>query len=123
MLRDFVRKLIADRRITAAHDLSDGGLAATLVEMCLASGRGAKIELPAGDAHVALFAEDQARYVITCTAGKAAALIDEAGQAGVPAPRIGTVTGNGLIVLGHATISLNMLREAHEGWFPAFMDG
>jgi hypothetical protein len=41
--------------------------------------------------------------------------------AGVPATRIGTVTGSGLIVMGEASISINKLREAHEGWFPGFM--
>jgi len=34
----------------------------------------------------------------------------------------GTVTGQaGLIVEGGASISLDELRAAHEGWFPAFM--
>ena len=36
--------------------------------------------------------------------------------------RIGTVTSTaGLIVEGCASISLEELRQAHEGWFPAYM--
>ncbi len=120
---DFVRRLIRTAKVNAVHDISDGGLAAALAEMCLASGRGARIELPPKDGHVALFAEDQARYVLTCPPDAAAALIREAEAAGIDLMQIGSVSGNGLIAMGYATISLNMLREAHEGWFPAFMDG
>ena len=120
---DFVRQLIHDGEITAAHDISDGGLAAALAEMCIASNKGAKIDLPAGPAHIPLFAEDQARYIITCQPGKAVALIRQAQGQKVDALKIGTVTGNALTVLGHATISLNTMRGAHESWLPAFMDG
>ncbi len=90
--------------------------------MSLASGIGCKIELPGGnDTHAALFGEDQARYVITCRPMDAHGLIGAAEDAGVSAARIGTVTGSGLIVMGEASISLNKLRAAHEGWFPDYM--
>ena len=120
---DFIRQMIHEGAITAAHDISDGGLVAALAEMCLASDKGAKIELPAGDGYIPLFAEDQARYVVTCQPSKAVALIKQAQGHKIPAQNIGTVTGTGLTILGHATISLTMLRQAHESWLPAFMDG
>ncbi len=41
---DFVRALIADGRVTAAHDLSDGGLLVALAEMAMASGIGATLD-------------------------------------------------------------------------------
>jgi phosphoribosylformylglycinamidine synthase subunit PurL len=72
--------------------------------------------------HVALFAEDQGRYVVTCLAREAAKVITDAHAKGVDVSRIGTVTSKaGLIVEGAASISLEALREAHEGWFPAYM--
>jgi phosphoribosylformylglycinamidine synthase len=38
--------------------------------------------------------------------------------------RIGTVTADpSLIVEGSASISLAELRDAHDGWFPAYMAG
>ena len=43
---DFVRRAIRDRLVTAAHDLSDGGLAVALAEMAIASGIGAVVEPP-----------------------------------------------------------------------------
>jgi phosphoribosylformylglycinamidine (FGAM) synthase-like enzyme len=119
---DFVRRKIRNGRATAVHDISDGGLVAALAEMSLASKIGCKIELPREvEAHEALFAEDQARYVITCRPMDAHPLLSAAEDAGVPATRIGTVTGSGLIVMGEASISINKLREAHEGWFPGYM--
>src|SRR5690242_19180285 len=63
---DFVRELIRDGLITAAHDVADGGLLVALAEMAMASGIGAVLEAPAGTlAHAFWFGEDQARYVIT----------------------------------------------------------
>ncbi|MDX6283094.1 MAG: phosphoribosylformylglycinamidine synthase subunit PurL, partial [Kribbellaceae bacterium] len=57
--------------VTAAHDVSDGGLAQTLVEMVLRRGVGATVDLSAvadGDAFVALFSESVARAVVAVPA-------------------------------------------------------
>ncbi|MBL8909016.1 MAG: phosphoribosylformylglycinamidine synthase subunit PurL [Rhizobiales bacterium] len=120
---DFVRKIIRARKVTAVHDISDGGLAQCLAEMALASGTlGAEIALDAHAPHIALFAEDQARYVVTCTAEGARALVEEAWDAGIAAEQIGEVAAaGGLIVWPGASISHEELRNAHEGWFPGFM--
>jgi phosphoribosylformylglycinamidine synthase len=119
---DAVRALIADGALTAVHDISDGGLIAAVAEMALASGRGARRDLPRGTVHAQLFGEDQARYVVTSTPERAAGVIAALKAEGVPAARIGTVAGHDAIaVLGHATVPLAKLRAAHESWFPAFM--
>nr|WP_210272745.1 phosphoribosylformylglycinamidine synthase subunit PurL [Chthonobacter rhizosphaerae] len=120
---DFVRALIADRRVTACHDLSDGGLAVALAEMAMAGSKGAKVALDGVTPHVALFAEDQARYLVTVPAGAADAVVAEAEAAGVPAVRLGTVEGDALNLGVHGAISVETLRTAHEGWFPRFMGG
>ncbi|MGE0007975.1 MAG: phosphoribosylformylglycinamidine synthase subunit PurL [Parvibaculaceae bacterium] len=116
---DMIRSFIRSGQVTAVHDISDGGLALALIEMALASGLGAIVG--ALD-HVALFGEDQARYVATCPAREAAKIITQAHVKGVDVIRIGTVTATaGLIVEGAASISLEELRQVHEGWFPAYM--
>jgi len=117
---DLIRSFIRSGQVTAVHDISDGGLASCLVEMALASKTfGASIGVLD---HIALFAEDQARYVVTCPAREAAKIITQAHVKGVDVIRIGTVTSEaGLIVEGVASISLDKLRDAHEGWFPAYM--
>ena len=117
---DFVRGLIGAGRITACHDLSDGGLAIALAEMAIASGLGATVEVPA-PAHVALFAEDQARYVVSLPEASVAAVVADAAAAGVPAVRLGATGGDMLILAPDVAISVANLKARHEDWFPHFM--
>ena len=54
-----------DGMLTGAHDVSDGGVAQTIVEMALRSGVGARFWLPDGlDAFVFLFSESAGRAVV-----------------------------------------------------------
>src|SRR6202041_459294 len=92
---EFVRSLIRDGLVSAAHDISDGGLLVALAEMAMASGIGAVVEAAAKiPAHAFWFGEDQGRYVLTC---KNADLIAErANAAGVPLTRLGATGGKAL---------------------------
>src|SRR3546814_9901003 len=60
---DLVRRLIAEGKVTAVHDVSDGGLLIAVAEMALAGNIGATLE-GVTDAFTA-FGEDQARYLVT----------------------------------------------------------
>ena len=115
---DFVRGLIRSRQVSAVHDISDGGLIQSLAEMTLASNRfGARM---AAMDHVALFAEDQARYLVTCSDPHS--LLRAAETAGVAAEIVGIVTPLPSLIVGDsASIPLEELRLTHEGWFPAYM--
>jgi phosphoribosylformylglycinamidine synthase len=117
---DFVRGLIKDGAVTAVHDISDGGLASAVIEMALASEFGATLD--AMD-HVQLYAEDQARYVLTCPAKEAAKLITQAHVKGIDVIRIGTVTTDATFRVGTTALAMSDLRKAHEGWFPEYMAG
>ena len=114
---DFVRELINDGHVTAVHDVSDGGLAIAIAEMALAGNLGAKLD--AMD-HSELFGEDQARYVITATADAAARIV---ASAKVPVAHIGVVVDGSTVSFGAVDVSLEAVRNAHEGWFPKFMAG
>lgn len=120
---DFVRGLIDGGRVTAVHDLSDGGLGIALAEMAMAGERGATIRLPDVDqpAHALLFGEDQARYVLAARPDDAMRIVVEAAMAGVPATSIGTVGGDALTLGDLLSISVAKLKERHENWFPSFM--
>ncbi len=62
------REAIAAGWVRAAHDVSDGGLAVTLAEMCLAGDLGATLEWDvAGRADLALFGEGGSRIVLEVT--------------------------------------------------------
>jgi len=122
---DVVRELIAAGTVTTVHDLSDGGLFVALGEMALAGGRGAALAVPAGapPLHAFLFGEDQGRYLLAVPPAKAAAVMAAAQKAGVPAADLGQTGGAGLTVDGGHALSLEALRQAHEGWLPAYMSG
>jgi phosphoribosylformylglycinamidine (FGAM) synthase-like enzyme len=121
---DLVRALIREGVATAAHDLSDGGLAVALAEMAMASGIGARVNQPEGCLPAAVFfGEDQGRYLVTLPRDRIDWLF-ETRLAGIDifAPWIGT-TGGPELKLGEArAIPLTDLKAAHEGWFPRFMD-
>ncbi|SFC50110.1 phosphoribosylformylglycinamidine synthase [Bosea sp. CRIB-10] len=121
---EFVRSLITAGRLSACHDLSDGGLAVALAEMAMAKGIGAEIDaLPAGPAHAVLFGEDQGRYLLSLSAAAAEAVVAEARAAGVPAQTIGKTGGSELALPGEAAVSIAALRKTHEGWLPDYMAG
>jgi phosphoribosylformylglycinamidine synthase len=122
---DFVRELILDGTASAAHDLSDGGLAVALAEMAMASGIGASLATAPDDipAHAYWFGEDQARYLVTVPAAQTEAVLKRAQAASVPVWAIGTTGGDALTLSGERRILVTMLRERFEGWLPAYMAG
>ena len=119
---DFVRGLITAGKVSAVHDCADGGLLVTVAEMALAGGTGAVLEPEAGlPPHAWAFGEDQARYVVTSAQG--ADVVEAARAAGVPVSVIGRTGGDAIALSGTEPVSLQALRDAHEGFFPQLMGG
>jgi phosphoribosylformylglycinamidine synthase len=115
----------ADRAISSAHDLSDGGLAQALVEACLIGQLGAEISLPTEvDPFVALFSESSGRVLVTVRPERMVGLIGRAEAAGVPVRSIGTVTerDDGLALAGLGTLSIDALDHAWQGTLPALFN-
>jgi len=113
---DFVRGLINSSQLTAVHDISDGGLLVAIIEMALPAGFGASLTKLD---HIQMFAEDQSRYVLTCSIANAAKIV-----ASGNAIQIGIVTREAqLSIDGGFSISMAELKNAHEGWFPHYMKG
>jgi phosphoribosylformylglycinamidine synthase II len=117
---DLVRGLIKDG-LRTVHDLSDGGLIAAVIEMALASKVGVTLAALGEAPHAALFAEDQARYLVA--AADPAAILAAAARAGVPAAVIGQAGGEAIACPGLFDVPLAKLREANEGWMPTYMGG
>lgn len=109
--------------LTAAHDLSDGGLAMALAEMAMASGLGATIDQPTDNPVASFFGEDQGRYVVTAEADALAGITSRAAAAGVAVAQLGQTGGDQLKLGSARAISIKALIDAHQGWFPAFMQG
>ncbi|KAF0675685.1 phosphoribosylformylglycinamidine synthase subunit PurL [Profundibacterium mesophilum] len=92
--------LLANRQwITAASDLSDGGLALAAFEMAAAGGVG--LTLDSGDIGQ-LFGEDQARYLVACTFDAAEFLLSEGYRQGIAIETVGKFGGKKLRIGGHS---------------------
>jgi phosphoribosylformylglycinamidine synthase len=104
--------------LSAAHDLSDGGLAVALAESCLRGGTGCRVRLPA-DPFTFLFSESAARAVVAVDSGAAARLAELCAAHGVAGQTIGTVGGDDLVVEGWFAIPLAELAAVHQGALPA----
>ena len=109
---EIVRKLIADGKVTAVHDISDGGLLVALAEMALAGGIGAKVDAMTSEF---AFNESQGRYLVTVAPGA------ELDRSEVPFERIG-MTGGDALVIGEQRVALSALREANDSFFRDWME-
>ena len=105
----------AKKIFSAAHDLSQGGLAATLTEMVLRYNTGATVQLD--NVGLALLSETPGRVVVAIDPGQTAALTSEAASQKIALTKIGT-TGGDSLVINDAKISLVELRKAHTETFP-----
>ncbi len=126
----------ADGLLSAAHDLSEGGLAIALAECCLAGGTGCRVTLP-GDGCTLLFSESAARAVVAVPPGSAAAFSALLERQGVPAAILGVTGGASLEVSAGLesgaslesgagptggdsfSISLDELADVHRATLPA----
>ena len=95
------------------HDISDGGLAVAVAEVCIASGVGATIT---EDDPGRLFSEDPHRFIA----------VFERGQLELPtelARQVGSIGGDTLTVGSAQPIDLEMVVETHRLAIPRRMAG
>ena len=117
-----VRTLISHGLINACHDLADGGLAIGLADMAMASGVGLAVTAPDGlRTEAALFAEDQARYLLLVDPAKADIVFDTLDAAGVPCAPIGQAGGCELAIQGVVAIDIADLKASFEAWMPEWI--
>ena len=116
--------------ISAAHDLSEGGLAQALTESVLRFGIGARVWLTeimardGVDAATALFSESTARMLVAVSHEDEVKFKGLCAGRGVPALRIGVTTGGGaaaeLEIQDLFTASVDELRVTHRGTLPRY---
>jgi phosphoribosylformylglycinamidine synthase len=124
------------RLLRSAHDCSTGGLAVALAEAAIGGpyatgGLGAQVELVAGDASEEndvrlLYAEGQARAVVSCDGASEKALLTLAAEFGVPARAAGAVgqpKGELVIATGARRFTWNVdhLRQVYFSAIPRRM--
>ncbi|GAB2978790.1 phosphoribosylformylglycinamidine synthase subunit PurL [Amycolatopsis acidiphila] len=110
-----------DGMISAAHDLSDGGLAQTLVETVLVGQCGARVVLDEdADPFVQLFSESSGRVLVAVPRTEELRFTEMCTARGLPWRRTGVVDpeSDSLEIQGLTTFPLTELREAWEGTLP-----
>ena len=123
-----------DGMITAAHDVSDGGIAVAISEMAMRAGTGARFWIPDFiDPFVFLFSESTARAVVVIPRSEELRFTEMCAARGLPAERVGVVDsglgadsgypGEQVIVIGDLfTVTLSQLREPYEATLPALFN-
>jgi phosphoribosylformylglycinamidine synthase len=99
----------------SAHDVSNGGLAATLVESVLKNQIGARVDL--NDVANALFSETPGRVLVAIKISATNEIVNLAGKYQIPIYKIGTTGGTDLEI-NEAVISIAELSKAHTETFP-----
>ncbi len=118
----FVRQAVRAGRVSAAHDISEGGLACALAEMAIAGGLGVSCDLDplieAGGAsgETAVFGEGSGGYLLAGSATELEALESNADADGVAMWLVGRV-GGGSIEISAAEVELEIsLSDAERAW-------
>lgn len=112
--------------VKSAHDVSDGGIAVTLTECCLAdrnSVLGAEIDLPiSGRSDFRLFGETQSQIIISFAASQQDRLSEIAAEYEVPSVTIGEVTQGRLRINDKIDLDTAELSEIYHSAIRNFMD-
>ncbi len=125
-LQSVVRELVRSRKVVSAHDTSEGGLAVTLAESCMADAErpiGARLSIPVGSVapHAYLFGEDASRIVISYAPEHEAEIAAACQSAVVPFASIGSVGGDRLVISGLLDLPVARLSDAWRSGIPALM--
>ncbi len=125
LLADVLTAASRDGLVSAAHDLSEGGLIQALVEAALAGETGCRVVLPEdADAFVALFSESAGRVLVAVPRTEESRFTAMCQARGLPSTRIGVVDQGpdggepAVEVQGLFTVTLEELRRTSEGVLP-----
>jgi len=99
---------LAESGIHGVHDVSDGGLALCLAEICLASHLGCQVD--GITSHLQLFSESGSRVVVTTADPDT--VVARAAAAGIPSTVLGVIGGDRLVVAGLIDRSLEEIAAA-----------
>ncbi|WP_432883635.1 phosphoribosylformylglycinamidine synthase subunit PurL [Kribbella sp. CA-245084] len=121
-LADILINASRDGLIDAAHDVSDGGVAQTLVESVLRGGVGARVWAPDGlDPFLFLFAESAGRAVVAVPRTEEVRFTDMCTARRFPHAKIGVITGDTLDVQDQFEVPLTELRTAWTATLPSVL--
>jgi phosphoribosylformylglycinamidine synthase II len=117
-----VRELVREGAASAAHDVSDGGLACALAEMAVAAGIGIDadldplVELRGGSGETCLFGEGPGGILLAVGESSAEALLERTAKAGVEAVPLGSAGGDRISIAAAERDVSVALADAERAW-------
>ena len=123
LLAEVLSSASRDGLVSAAHDLSEGGLAQAIVESALAGETGCRIVLPEDtDPFVALFSESAGRALVAVARTEESRFTAMCEARGLPVTRVGVVDqdSDSIEIQDLFTVSLAELRATSEAVLPRF---
>ena len=111
-----------DGMLTAAHDVSDGGIGLALAEMAVRAGIGARTWVPDGvDIFTWLFSESATRAVVVVPRSEELRFTEMCGARRFPCERIGVVdSGLGQVLqIGDVEMSIEQMRSVSSAVLPS----
>ena len=123
LLAEVLSSASRDGLVSAAHDLSEGGLAQAIVESALAGETGCRIVLPEdANPFVALFSESAGRALVAVARTEESRFTAMCEARGLPVTRIGVVDqdSGSIEIQDLFTVSLAELRATSEAVLPRF---
>ena len=114
-----VLKLISDKMIASAHDISAGGLILALAEMSMSSEYGLKIEKPQKLSNIMefYFGEDQGRYLVEIEPKNLQNVIKILNKNNIFSESIAVVQKNYFEVLDEFKINTKDLYKTNNKWY------
>jgi phosphoribosylformylglycinamidine synthase subunit PurL len=118
---DFVRNLILNDKVTACHDVADGGLYVAIAEMAIYSNLGCDLSVVKEDIMGFLFGEDQARYIVTTNRENLHEIYEVSKKHHVIIEELGKVTNSNNLTLNGKSVTIEELKLRHEETIPNYI--
>ncbi len=110
---------IHSKKVNAVHDVSDGGLAVTLAEMAIFSGKGATVSTDklGSNMHEVLYSEAQSGVVVSCTLENQESLEDHFEQQEIPFYQLGKVDSqkSDFVISDVLTLTTDEMFSVYDG--------
>ncbi len=116
-LHNVLLKLIDEKLINSAHDISEGGIISALAECCILDAEnliGAEVEIPINTREdFSLFSESQSRVIVTVSEKDTAAFEKILAESFTPFLCIGRTKGKSLVINEKYSFDINILSDLY----------
>jgi len=118
-----ILKLIDEKYIKAANDVSLGGIITALSKMCIKGKKGATLKKPSYliNNFEYLFGEDQGRYIVEIEKKNFKNVAEVLEKNSVHYDELGTVNNTDLIIDDKSKVSIDDLIKSHTTWLTNYM--